>query len=922
MNILATLIAFYQIFMNYLKLSFAFIILSLSFHLSASAQQQDTVILGNILGKSKIIADQYPAEKVYVHFDKPYYSVADTMFFKAYLTFEQNVPSPLSKVVYVDIMNSQDSLVKSLKLPVTNSVAYGSLDLDMINFKQGNYSVRAYTVWMLNASPDYFFTKTIPIGEAIDKKLITHLAYNSTQTDKGQTIDAQIQFKNMDKIAYANKAVTWSLTSNYEVVSKGKGVTDQNGVLKISIPPRKNQVITKGDLVTELTAGPAELLSTAFVLKPKTGNNDIQFFPEGGELIKGVPTQVAFKAIKPTGLGIDASGTVTDDQGNQLATFTSTHLGMGSFYLNTDGNKTYKANVTFKDGTKKSFDLPKPVDAGISIQASTINPGQINFKIIANDAYFQQNQGKGLYIVAQNGGRVYYAAQSKLSSQVTAAKIPTDKFPSGIIQMTLFSSTGEPVSERMIFVSHKTGMNLTIKTDLPTYKPRQKVKMVISAKDSTQYLAGSFSVSVTDQQKVPVDENSETTILSSLLLTSDLQGFVEKPNYYFVKTDEKKRAELDVLMLTQGYRRFSYKEILANKFPVVNFTPEQGITVTGTLRDRTGMPVKKGALRLTSPGRSLSAEALTTNMGLFSFPKLVFEDGAELLLNAKYNAAGSNMMIMLDNAPFPEITSNPNVADEVPNIDSALSAYLDNSKKQYSNLRTLKEVKITSAPVKKPSHADYAALTGLSSVPDHLLGADRFSGCNDMLMCLKTNATGLTFDTDNFFISRDYNQGNRSMPVQVFINSNPVDVSALAGVNPRDVESVEIFLQDQLGLVFKNYNANGVMVINTKKVEKSNISIAELKNMLPQSNMLKFTPKGYTRVREFYAPKYLTQTSSYTGNDLRTTIYWNPKIQTVATGDTTVEFFNADGKGTYRAVVEGVDINGNVGRFVYRYTVK
>lgn len=913
--------------MNYLKLSFALFILCFSIDLSASAQQvgtatqPDTTILSNILNKSKIIADQYPSEKVYVHFDKPYYSVADTMFFKAYLTFEQNVPSPLSKVVYVDVINSRDSIVKSLKLPVTNSVAYGSLELDMINFKQDNYYVRAYTVWMFNSSPDYFFTKSIPIGEAIDKKLITHLSYNNTQTDKSQTIDAQIQYKNMDKIPVANKSVSWSVTSNYEVVSKGKGTTDQNGILKISISPKKADFITKGELATELNMGNQEILKSSFVLKPKVGNNDIQFFPEGGELIKGVPTQVAYKAIRQNGLGIDLTGTVTDNDGNQITAFSSAHLGMGSFYLNAESGKSYKANITFKDGSKKTIDLPKPVESGIAIQAVTTNPEMINFKVVANDTYFQQNQGKNIYIVAQNDGHVFYAAQSKLQTQVTAAKIATTKFPSGIIQMTLFAADGQPVSERMIFVLHKKTMDLTLKTDLPAYKQRQKVRMTVSAKDSTLHLAGNFSISVTDQQKVPVDENTETTIISSLLLTSDLQGFVENPNYYFLKTDEKKRAELDILMLTQGYRRFSYKDILANKFPATTFLPEQGITFTGTLRDRTGMPVKRGALRLTSPGRTLSSEALTTNMGLFTFPNLVFEDGAELLINAKYNAAGSNMMIMLDTPPSPEVTKNPNLATEVVNIDSTLSSYLDNSKKQYSNLRTLKEVKIVSAAVKKPSHEDHIALSGLSSQPDHLVPGEQFRDCNDMLTCLKTQAIGMTFDTDKFYISRSYNQGDRT-PVQIFINGNAVDVVAISSVVPSDVESVEIFTQDQLGIVFKNYQCNGIIVINTKKVEKSNISLADLKKMLPQSNMLKFTPKGYTKVREFYAPKYVTQTSSYTGNDLRSTIYWNPKVITTPTGDTVVEFYNADGKGTYRAVIEGIDVNGNVGRFVYHYTVK
>jgi len=907
--------------MKYLKLSFALFILCFSLSFQASAQQ-DTTILNKIMSRSKLIAEEHPVEKVYLHFDKPYYSVADTMFFKAYLTFEQNIPSPLSKIVYVDIMNSRDSLIKSLKLPVTNSSAYGSLELDMVNFKQGNYYVRAYTVWMFNSSPNYFFTKTITIGEAIDKKLITHLTYNSTQNDKGQTIDAQIQYKSIDKAILANKPVSWSMTSNYEVVGKGKGVTDQNGVLKINITPRKNQVVSKGDLVTELNMGNQEILNSSFVLKPKPASADIQFFPEGGELVKGIPTQIAYKAINQDGLGIELKGTITDNEGNQITTFNSAHLGMGSFYLNAETGKTYKANITFNNGTKKVVDLPKAIETGIAVQANTVNPQQIAFKIVASDTYFQQNQGKSVYLVAQNAGQVYYAAQSKLLTQVTAAKIPTDKFPSGIIQLTLFSATGEPISERLVFVLHKNAMNLTLKTDLPVYKTRQKVKMTVSAKDSLQRLVGNFSLSVTDQQKVPVDETTETTILSSLLLTSDLQGFVERPNYYFVKTDEKKRAELDILMLTQGYRRFSYKEIMAGRFPANTFLPEQGISVTGTLRDRTGMPVRKGALRLTSPGRTLSAETLTTNSGLFAFPNLVFEDGAELLINAKYNAAGSNMMIMLDNPPQPEVTSNPNLATEVVNIDSTLSAYLDNSKKQYNNLRTLKEVKITGATVKKPSHADYTALTGLSMQPDHQIDGDRFTGCNDMLMCLKTLAMGLTFDVDKFFITRDYMQGNKSTPVQVFINGNAVDAINLSSVLPSDVESVEIFLKDQLGLVFKNYNCNGVLVVNTKKTPKSNITLAELKKMMPQSNMLKFSPQGYTKTREFYAPRYLTQTSSYTGNDLRTTIYWNPKIVTNAAGDTTLEFYNADGKGTYRAVIEGVDANGNVGRYVYRYTVK
>src|SRR5687768_5944268 len=122
------------------KLLPIFLILSIVFSSSLFAQQ-DSIILNNILSKTKRLSDEQPIEKVYIHFDKPYYAVADTMWFKAYLTIEQNIPSPLSKVVYVEVLNERDSLVQTVKLPVKNSVAYGNIPLNMANYKQGNYYI-------------------------------------------------------------------------------------------------------------------------------------------------------------------------------------------------------------------------------------------------------------------------------------------------------------------------------------------------------------------------------------------------------------------------------------------------------------------------------------------------------------------------------------------------------------------------------------------------------------------------------------------------------------------------------------------------------------------------------------------------------------------------------------------------------------
>jgi hypothetical protein len=151
----------------------------------------------------------------------------------------------------------------------------------------------------------------------------------------------------------------------------------------------------------------------------------------------------------------------------------------------------------------------------------------------------------------------------------------------------------------------------------------------------------------------------------------------------------------------------------------------------------------------------------------------------------------------------------------------------------------------------------------------------------------------------------------------------PVDMTYLNAIVPGDVDNVEVFLKDDLGLVNRNYNSNGAIVINGKKVEKGKqMSLAEIKKLLPKPGEVKFMPQGFSAVKEFYSPRYVAQTIN-TGADLRTTIYWNPKIKTdKTTGASSVEFFNADGRGTYTAIIEGIDADGHIGRSVYRYKVQ
>ncbi|MDB5132237.1 MAG: hypothetical protein JWR02_1986 [Mucilaginibacter sp.] len=876
------------------------------------------------MAKTAKLYNDYPTEKVYLHFDKPYYAVGDTIWFKAYLTIDRHQPSPLSKIINVDILGPRDSLIQSLRLQVKNSVAWSSIPLSPFNYKKGNYRVIAYTTWMNNSDPGYFFNKNITIGDAINNNISTQISLKSSAENKTTRIAAAIYYKNDEGTPFSDKKVTWSIEKDDETIIKGKGVTDKNGFITISFTNVKNYHLDSATMVTVIDNGNRKQFTSVFPLKSIARPNDIQFFPEGGQLLVGIRTKMAFKAVKPDGLGIDVKGTITDNDNNVAAEFTSSHLGMGVFAFTPADGKTYTAKVTFADGSTAQPNLPKIQTGGIVLGLDTSDPDVLRLKLQTDASFFKAYEGKTFYILGKSGGVICYAAQTQLHDLIYSAAIPKSKFPTGIAQVTLFSDEGEPLSERIAFIQHNDMLNISLTSDKPSYLTRQKVRLDLIAKSNGLPVDGNFSVSVIDDSKVPFDEDAETTILTNLLLTSDIKGYIEKPNYYFNHPNEKAAADLDVLLQTQGYRRFSYEGIMNNKFPAISFAPELGIDISGTLRGSNGIPIKNGNVRLLIPDKNYSANAVTNADGRFKFSGLVFSDSSKVVISARNNPRSSDLALTVDGGSYQKIGVNFNAPDEILNIDSTLSAYLKNSKAKFNSTHTLKEVVIKDTRiVKTVSHKDFGALTSLSSEPDHLIHSSQLNDFPNVLTGLMTLAMGMTFDQNNFYVARDYSQGKR-VPAQVFLRGMPVDVNTLTSVNATDVESIEIFTKDELGLINSAYGTNGAIVINMKKApEGKKISLQELKDLIPQKNEITITPKGYAAIRTFYLPRYtVPKASQTTQTDTRSTIYWNPNITTDKTGAASFEFFNADGKGTYRAIIEGWDKDGNLGRQLFRYTVK
>ncbi|RYE32333.1 MAG: TonB-dependent receptor, partial [Sphingobacteriaceae bacterium] len=534
------------------------------------AVQQDDDPLKKILTQLQKFTENYPVEKVHIQLDKPYYAIGDQLYFKAYTTVgSKHQPSGLSKILYVELINDKDSIKQSLRLPLAAGISWGSFPLTD-TLQEGNYRIRAYTQWMRNFGEDYYFDKTISIGNAISNTVFTTVNYKF-EADK---INAVIHYTDLDNQPYADKPVTYRVQLDFKTVLKGKGTTDESGNLSLDFTNPQPGNLKAGQITTSLSIEPKKVVVKTVPIKATSGDVDVQFFPESGNLVNGVRSKVAFKAVGADGLGVDIKGSVVNNANVELAKISTQHLGMGTFLLFPEDGKSYSAKVTFPDGSAKTLEIPKASDQGFVL---SLNSDQefINVRVNVSNQTFQQKQGTDIMVVGQSGGEVYYTAKSQLISQSFSAKIPKNRFPSGIAQFTLFTQEGQPLNERIIFVQNPDQLNVAV-SSAATTAPRQKTELNFTVLNKAKApVMGSFSVAVTDETKMPVDENKENTILSDLLLTSDIKGYVEQPGYYFAHPTEKTQSDLDALMLTQGYRRFAWSLLMGNSFPPVTFQPEK-----------------------------------------------------------------------------------------------------------------------------------------------------------------------------------------------------------------------------------------------------------------------------------------------------------------------------------------------------------
>jgi hypothetical protein len=666
---------------------------------------------------------------------------------------------------------------------------------------------------------------------------------------------------------------------------------------------------------------------------------DVQFFPEGGELVEGVRSRVAVKAVGSNGLGKDIKGTIEDDSGNVVADFATQHLGMGEFALIPEPGKSYKARINIAGEAYFLAGLPKAKPLGYTLNINNSQKDSVYIKIAVNDKTLAADKDKSFYVIAQSNGKVYYTTQAKLEETVYTSAIARNRFPEGIAQFTLFSQSGEPLAERIAFMENKVDeINVSINTNNATYNARDKVTLNLAAKDSANKpITGSFSVAVINETKVSPDENSENTILNNLLLTSELKGCVEQPNYYFTNQSDKTRADLDLLMLTQGYRRYEWKKILASStlttittFPT--FLPERSQELSGAITTPSGKPLPNSKITLAATKQGIFRDTTADENGKFTFTDLNIIDTATLVIKARKANNGRNVKIKPEQPDYPMITPAEYLAEGITtDTAKAQRQYLDYNQEQkdyeFKYGRMLKTVTIKG--VKRPEQPKLQFSSNLNG-PGHadqvLMWNQLGDGCINLSDCLYGKLLGVFIsppksgvDTKRMaYLQRDRNRLSGKLPMTVIIDGMVMGPSHLDDVSPTEIYSIEVLRSGGLLALYGSNAPGGAIIITTKH---GNEGTAYFTQMMPDG-ITTTRYSGFYKTKAFYTPKYGSPKKADVREDMRSTVYWNPNILTDKDGKASFKYFNNDNKGIYRVVVEGIDDDGKLGRQVYRYEVK
>ncbi len=656
---------------------------------------------------------------------------------------------------------------------------------------------------------------------------------------------------------------------------------------------------------------------TVLAANANQGTLDIQFFPEGGNLVDGIMSKVAFKVIGDDGLGKAVKGKILDGA-KVIAEFESNPLGMGVFPLVPEKGKQYKALV---GEPGQEVILPASQDSGI-VMSVTNSPRaeDIMIKIQASG----NSDIQSVNLLAQTRGLVCASSRADLSKKILFVRIPKREFPSGIAQITALDGAGIPLAERLVFIDHQDHLSISVSTDKSAYAPRDPVRIEVEARNKDgKPVTANLSLSVFDSGQILADENKET-IQSNLLISSELKGHIESPGYYFNPENPDRQEALDFLMLTQGWRRFTIKEALNAELQKPVYRIEKGLTIRGVLNDpKTNKPVDAGTVSYLSLFPVVESKtAVSTASGEFELQDLVYYDSAAIVLQGKSKNGKSPASVLAESSYTPPILdyrTNPRFvaptdlernflsnAEVRKNIDRAFDFDTADVSLGAVEVRGKRIVEPYAGPRIYGSGTAAIKVAGNSGLENQQHPLDLIKG---RVAGVQVSGSGQNWKV----VIQGVGSINSSTEPLIMVDDIPVRLESLHTIPVYDIESVTVWKGPDTA-VFGARGTNGAIGFYTKKKTESSSPPAE-KATDPSVS-------GYQIEQEFYSPKYAVQGPAQAKPDRRVTLFWAPNILTDSSGKATVLFFNHDVETVIHGEIEGLGESGSPGTSRFHYKIE
>ena len=766
-------------------------------------------------------------EKVYLHTDRSYYNIGESLWYKAYSVYAYtNVLFDHSNLLYVELISPDSKIVARNITRLEEGLGHGDIKLtDSIGISAGTYQLRAYTNWMRNFGDDFIFKKEI---EIID--------INKTQTEKEISV--------LD-------------TSNADDKMKNKLNVDES-------------------------------------IKPI----NIQFFPEGGSLVDDVLSMVAFKATDTYGNPMSVFGSVFDENKKMIARLKSTHDGMGKFRLTPSKNQQYTAEIVTVNGDKMEVTIPKSEKTGYVMSVKSLK-GKHIVTIATNKETLQQNPDALLTMICTTRGITYFEGTQSLNSGNISFLLPTEDIPDGISQITLYDEKSKPQCERLVYIEKNHELEVSVTPNKNYYAPKEKVTLKVLAKTTQGTpLVASFSIAAIDENGMKNKHDYSTNICSYFLMESDIKGKIYNPGYYFDQSNSKRLFDLDLLLLTQGWRDFLWK-----KLPVVKestlYKLEKGIKISGIVKKLLGKSPKENCnvrlILMNNQGKTMMLIDTTDSNGKFQFENLVFTGKSTMMLNTQNEKGKNRGMFLLDS-----IFKQPIAVDF--KINTSFSSLKTNTVKDHIYKKhvffnvpvdnRLNEVVIT-AKKKEARKSKYG-------VADHTyIPKEKGPNFTDIYQLIQFSIPGITVSGSVVKFAR-YNG-----PALILIDDAIAEMGDLNFVIPDDVAKIES-LNSSRAAIFGSRGANGVILVYTKE---GKIGSKKSKTLHSIVNEI----QGFYNARIFYAPNYdepIKNLFEEEKPDIRNTLYWNPYVHTNENGTTEVSYFNSEVSTTVKITLEGITETG------------